>query len=102
MLKAFAETYHQDPLMLGFCPWSVAYIQVHLQEWHCQSVRKGSQLRTPCWDAWFFGFFFSYRELTINLDSFLKCDIKINFQMDPRLNVRQRFKMFRRKMYMSL
>lgn len=86
-------------MMLGFCPWSVAYVQVHLQEWHCQSVQEGSQLRMPCWDACFF---FSYRELTINLDSFLKCDIKINFQMDPRLNVRQRFKMFRRKMYMSL
>lgn len=86
-------------MMLGFCPWSVVYVQVHLQEWHCQSVQEGASSERP---AGMHGFFFSYKELTINLDSFLKCDIKINFQMDPRLNVRQRFIMFRRKMYMSL
>lgn len=62
---------------------------------------KGASSERPAGMHGFF-FFFSYKELTINLDSFLKCDIKINFQMDPRLNVRQRFKMFRRKMYMSL
>lgn len=48
-------------------------------------------------------FYLSYRELTINLDSFLKCDIKKKkFQATSQTKCKTFFKMFRRKTLMSL
>lgn len=71
-------------MMLGFRPGAWHTSRFILRSDVVNQCKKGTSSEHP---AGMPGCF-SYRELTINLDSFLKCDIKINFQMDPRLNVR--------------